>query len=77
MHKMKKKYIPIQTPVLQFKVNGVLCYFKNHLKPRSHIACDCDAIALRPKKLTIAERSQRSRKGFISSPEPKAHKVSL
>ena len=35
------------------------------VKPRSHIACDCDAIALQPKTLTIAERSQRSRKGFI------------
>ena len=35
------------------------------LKPRSRIACDCDAIALRPKNVTIAERSQRSRKGFI------------
>ena len=35
------------------------------LKPWSHIACDCDSIALRPKNLTIAERSQRSQKGFI------------
>ena len=35
------------------------------LKPRSHISCDCDAIALQPKNLKIAERSQRSQKGFI------------
>ena len=41
-----------------------LCFFVL-FKPRSHIVCDCDAIALRANNLTIAEKSQRSRKGFI------------
>ena len=36
------------------------CYWTCIFKPRSHIACDCDAIALRPKKW----QSQRGLKGL-------------
>ena len=35
------------------------------LKPQSHRRCDCDAIALRLLKLTIAKKSQRPQEGFI------------
>ena len=35
------------------------------LKSRSHRQCDCNTIALRPQKLTIIKKSQRSQKGFI------------